>query len=292
MVLLSTEMYSSFRMRRKQKESSFEIALNQINIESAYKTILKERYIRVLREFQRRCLFLSFIFHTSRFIITVGSLIVPALLSIQYTDTNNTTTLSDSASLPYRIYWTTWVISLLVTTCNGIVSIFKIEKKYYYLHTTLELLRSEGWQFLQLSGRYSGFYTPKSQATHANQFIFFSHSIERIKMKQVEEEYYKLTDSQHSESSSTKSDSTSTSQSVKKDSLIPPTPLNSLLEQYNALPSELLQQMSTMANLAKKEREDGRSKTEENKKNPGSPTQATARAPTLSMPSDMSTETP
>lgn len=279
-------------MRRKQKENSFEIALNEIRIEPVCKTILKERYIRVLHEFQRRCFFLSIIFHTARLIITVGSLIVPALLSIQYTDTSSAT-LSDSASMPYRIYWTTWVISLLVTTCNGVISIFKVEKKYYYLHTTLELLRSEGWQFLQLSGRYSGFYTPKTPATHMNQFIFFCHSIERIKMKQVEEEYYKLTDSQHTETSSTKSEPGATSQGAKKDSLIPPTPLNTLLEQYNALPPELLQQMATMANLAKKEREDGRSKAEENKKNPSSPSfEATARAPTLSVPSDMPSETP
>lgn len=280
-------------MKRKPHSGNFEIALQEIlSLENYHKTIIKERYLRVLHEFERRCFRLAVVFHTSRFIVTVGSLIVPALLSIQYTDTNTNATLSDPASLAYRIYWTTWIISLLVTTCNGIVSIFKVEKKYYFLHTTLELLRSEGWQFLQLSGRYSGFYTPKQAATHVNQFIFFCHSIERIKMKQVEEEYYKLTEPQtQAESSSNPKSDSSTAASgtalIKKHSLIPPTPLNTLLEQYNALPPELLQQMATMANLAKKEREDDRPKTEENKKTGA----ATATAPSLPVSSDMSSET-
>jgi hypothetical protein len=30
--------------------------------------------------------------------------------------------------------------------------------------------------------------------THQNQFVFFTHQIEKIKMKQVEEEYYKSDD--------------------------------------------------------------------------------------------------
>ena len=64
---------------------------------------------------------------------------------------------------------------------------FKVDKKYYFLNTTMERLRSEGWQYVGLTGRYSG-----SSSTHQNQFLTFTHHIEKIKMKQVEEEYYKM----------------------------------------------------------------------------------------------------
>jgi len=73
------------------------------------------------------------------------------------------------------------------------MSLFKLDKKYFFIHTTLELLTSEGWQYIGLSGRYS----PKDaivQPTHENQFLVFFHMAEKIKMRQVEEEYWKFTD--------------------------------------------------------------------------------------------------
>jgi hypothetical protein len=94
-------------------------------------------------------------------------------------------------NFPVHMYWTTFVISLLVTTFNGILTLFKVDKKYYFLNTTLERLRSEGWQYFSLTGRYSGHLIQHQQPTHTNQFMFFTHYIEKIKMKQVEEEYYK-----------------------------------------------------------------------------------------------------
>ena len=157
-------------------------------------TILRQRYIDLVRQYALRCLFLSILFHSTRTVVTVGSLIVPALLSIQYTEASPSS--QGENSMSYQIYWVTWVISLLVTTCNGIQSIFKIEKKYYFLHTVMEQLRSEGWQYLELSGRYSGYYTPGDTATHENQFVFFCAQVEKIKMKQVEEEYWKVNETQ------------------------------------------------------------------------------------------------
>jgi hypothetical protein len=55
----------------------------------------------------------------------------------------------------------------------------------------MERLRTEGWQYMGLTGRYSGHLTQNQIPTHQNQFVYFTHQIEKIKMKQVEEEYYK-----------------------------------------------------------------------------------------------------
>ena len=190
------------------------------------KTILIQRYIPLLNEYENRSIYFAVVFHTSRFIITVGSLIVPALLSIQYSTPGQTSGASDFS---YQIYWVTWVISLLVTISNGILTLFKIDKKYYLLHTNLEHLRSEGWQFLGLSGRYSGFYTPNQTPSHSNQFLFFCHTVEKIKMKQVEEEYFKISEST---STPSKAQPTETEKvQIVSDGLVPPTPLNHVLKQ-------------------------------------------------------------
>ena len=228
---------------QSSKAKSFMLALTQSQLTAAEKTIIQERYVNVIKNFEARCFRLAVFFHLARFIVTVGSLIVPALLSIQYVDTGPGSNVTDPTTFVYRVYWSTWVISLFVSICNGVLSVFKIEKKYYFLHTTLEHLRSEGWQFLQLSGHYSGFHTPNTNPSHTNQFVFFCHYVEKIKMKQVEEEYYKLIENHTTDTSAPKQ---STGDAIKKDTIIPITPLKPLLEQARNLPPELLDQIITM----------------------------------------------
>ena len=155
-----------------------------LELEPYKKLVLQERYLDVLHDFKRRAARLSCMFYTSRLIVTIGSILVPAFLSIQ----------GSGATLHHaEIYWTTWIISVMVTICNGLMSLFKLDKKYFFIHTTLELLTSEGWQYIGLSGRYSPKDAPVPP-THENQFLVFFHMAEKIKMRQVEEEYWKFTD--------------------------------------------------------------------------------------------------
>ncbi len=146
--------------------------------------VFRVRFMDILANLRHRVFLYSVVFHYGRFIVTVGSLFVPALLSIQ----------SQENTLSINIYWFTWIVSLLVTMSNGVLTLFKVEKKYYYLHTVLEQLLSEAWQYVGLTGRYSGELCKPEKPTHKNQFVFFTHAIERIKMKQIEEEYYKPLD--------------------------------------------------------------------------------------------------
>jgi len=229
--------------RRMVQTQSFSEAIQKTRLEELHKIIFYNRFLSVLEEFEVRSYRLSILFHVLRILVSIGSLIVPALLSIQYSDTSNSTTIKDPDSFAYEIYWATWVISLLVTTSNGILTVFKIDKKYYFLHTTKEQLRSEGWQYLELSGRYSGFHTPGTHPTHENQFIYFCHAIEKIKMHQVEEEYFKLTEPA-SQVQTTQSGDSKTDK--KENPLIHPTPQASLDEVANNLPPELRRQLLSM----------------------------------------------
>lgn len=151
-----------------------------LDIEPHQKRVLQERYLTVLNNFQHRANRFTYLFYSARIIITVGSILIPALLSIE-------------GSVQDSIYWAAWMLSLCVTISNGLIALFKIDKKYFFIHTTLELLQSEGWQYIGLSGRYAPKDAPVPP-THENQFLIFSHMAEKIKMRQVEEEYWKFTD--------------------------------------------------------------------------------------------------
>ena len=168
--------------------SYFQNAMEHIELSPIQKEIIQSRYLHILENFQKRTRNHSILFFIGHFIVTVGSLFVPALLSIQNSGSNYTFNITN---FTVQIYWATFIISLMVTISNGILTLFKVDKKYYFLNTTIERLRSEGWQYFGLTGRYSGHLIGNRQPTHQNQFVYFTHYIEKIKMKQVEEEYYK-----------------------------------------------------------------------------------------------------
>ena len=215
------------------------------------KQVFRDRYMRVLSEYQRRACRYGKAFHGCRTIVAVGSLLVPALLSIQYipsTSGSGSTTANSIA-----LYWVTWVISLLVTMSNGIYTLMKVDKKYYFLNTLVEQIRSEGWQFVSLTGRYAGTAAAMGSNTHDYQFMFFCHMIEKIKMHQVEEEYFKLTDEYtksqgHGAANGTRVASTAAATAPRVSpsasngnlpSLIPPTPEQPLSTVMNMLPTDL-----------------------------------------------------
>jgi len=200
--------------------TNFDNALSSVNLTPLQHNVIIGRYVPLIKHIRTRTTRVSLMFHTSRIIITVGSLIVPALLSIQGMSPTN-----------IAIYWSTWTVSLLVSICNAMIALFKYDKKYYYLHTIQEKLISEGWQYIELTGKYSGFHTPGKLATHENQFVFFCHSIEKIRMKQVEEEYYKLSDNH------TQQQGSQTNTQETKSQLIPPTPQQGEL---NYIPLEVV----------------------------------------------------
>jgi len=203
----------------------FETAIQSIELSAQKKVIIQQRYILLIQDLKSRTHRLTILFQVSRGVITVGSLIVPALLSIQYTTATNDQSIT--------MYWVTWAISLCVTICNGLLTLFKLDKHYYHLHTVFEHLTSEGWQYIELTGKYSGFNTPNVRPTHENQFVYFCHSVEKIRMKQIEEEYYKLTETA---SHPTNQQGPLTNQDHP--SLLPPTPLKTYMD---TIPPEIAQ---------------------------------------------------
>jgi hypothetical protein len=162
------------------------------------KKTLINRYITLTEEYYQRSFLFAIVFHGGRTIVTVGSLMVPALLSIQ-----NTSVAGPQVGI--AVYWLTWGLSLLVTMFNGILTLFKIDKKYYFLHSVLEHLNSEIWQYIHLTGNYD---THTIIPTHQNKFSHFCDAMEKLKLKQVEEEYYKVTSPTPKKKSELTSDTT------------------------------------------------------------------------------------
>ena len=209
-------------------------------LDAIEKFLLRTRYIELLISMKRRALYYSILFRSLRLIVTIGSLLVPALLSVQY-DTN----------YKDQMYWATWIISLAVTTSNGIFTLLKVDKKYYFIHTIMELLISEGWQYFALTGRYgeSGHLLPSGTVhTHHNMFQFFCHYIEKIKMKQVEEEYYKGIESNQTQGQLVMASTVRTVNDGRPNKLYPLTPAKNLAAAAQTVEKSTQQQIDTFLN--------------------------------------------
>lgn len=139
----------------------------------------KARFRFLLNEYRWRSWQYAILFYLLRITMTVGSLTVPALLSLKVSDP-----IGEAA-----LYWTTWAISLAVTTSNGLMTLFKLDKRFFMLHGVAERLRTETWQFLTLAGRYSGHYGGDEAPSHANQFVHYCTNIEKIRMRHMDDEY-------------------------------------------------------------------------------------------------------
>ena len=76
----------------------------------------------------------------------IGGVIVPALVSLNVSSDAS----SDVAS---TIAWTTFALSLLVATAVSVEGFFRYGERWRHYRRTAELMKSQGWQFFELSGR-------------------------------------------------------------------------------------------------------------------------------------------
>jgi hypothetical protein len=142
------------------------------------KNILKSRFLGEVLRYEDRRNHTKKYYNIFRFIVTTGSILLPAVLSMGQ---------MDPAKLPKNFenisYWVSWTISLMVTGCNGFLQLFSLDKNYFEFAITTEQLKTEGWQYFQLSGKYEEY------EDHKEAYKPFCKSIENIKRKQVEKEF-------------------------------------------------------------------------------------------------------
>ena len=142
------------------------------------KHILKSRFLYEVLNYDARRNNTKKYYNSFRFIVTLGSILLPAIMSIGQMDPTKLPKHFDRFS-----YWASWSISLTVTACNGFLQLFSLDKNYFEYAITTEQLKTEGWQFFQLSGKYEDY------PDHSSAYRSFCKSIENIKRKQVEKEF-------------------------------------------------------------------------------------------------------
>lgn len=121
-----------------------------------------------------------------RLMITIGSMLLPTLQTIQ----------GNKKVIDYDIYiyWSSIFVSLIIMVCNGLVTLFKIDRTHVLYNLTSEKLKRAGWNYIERSGDYQ-FNKDGSEASYSDNLIQFFNEIEQIKLQTTMKEFGE----QHSE---------------------------------------------------------------------------------------------
>ena len=98
--------------------------IDDIELQRTYdKAILKHRFLDEITYYEKKRDETKKFYNIFRFIVTTGSILLPAVLSMGQ---------MDPAKLPRNFdmisYWCSWTISLLVTGSNGFLQLFSLDK--------------------------------------------------------------------------------------------------------------------------------------------------------------------
>lgn len=108
-------------------------------------------------------------YYILRMTTIVGGVIVPALLSLHL-----------SHSFAMIVGWVTYGLSLLVAVSAAMEGFFRYGERWRHYRRTVELLKSEGWEFFQLSGAY------RRYTNHIGAFRAFATRVENINRLEAE----------------------------------------------------------------------------------------------------------
>ncbi len=104
----------------------------------------------------------------------VGGVILPALVSLNINTTLKVNNIETNTRLRDVIIWSTFGLSQIVAISAAIEEFFHYGERWRHYRRTVESLKSQGWQFSQLTGPY------RKYTSHEEAFNVFAGQVEDI----------------------------------------------------------------------------------------------------------------
>jgi hypothetical protein len=154
---------------RDWMEEQFLPIIRQLELTTLQREFLRHRWLDQVRWAEGKAGTAQGWYRRLRLITIVGGVLIPALIGLNVTE---------PASDILR--WAVFGIGLIVAFAASIEGFFHYGDRWPHYRRTAELLKSEGWQFFQLSGQYA------TATTHAAAYTAFAAQTEAIIQRDVE----------------------------------------------------------------------------------------------------------
>jgi hypothetical protein len=139
--------------------------VDDLDLEPQRKRFLRSRWLDQLTWTEGKAARARNRYYALRLTTLVGALLVPALATLDPADD----TWKNAARAA------TWIVGLVVATSAAVEGFFHYGDRWRTYRRTAELLKTEGWLYLQLSGRYSA-----NGAGHADVYPVFALRVEEL----------------------------------------------------------------------------------------------------------------
>lgn len=142
---------------------------DQLGLSPLQQVFLRGRWLDQVRWAEGKAASTQRWYRRLRLITITGGVIIPALVGLNVAGTASE-----------GIRWTVFGLGLVVALAASIEGFFHYSDRWPHYRRLAELLKSEGWQFFQLSGQYAG------AANHADAYPQFAARSEVIIQSDVE----------------------------------------------------------------------------------------------------------
>ncbi|TKB89775.1 MAG: DUF4231 domain-containing protein [Nitrospira sp.] len=149
------------------KRAEMDQLINAIELPELNKQFLRARWLEQITWMEEKALDALWWYRVLRLATIIGGVIVPALVSW---------TVGDGDDLIKAL---TFIISLVVALSAAVEEFFRYGERWRHYRRTVESLKSEGWQFLQLSGPYVNM-------THSQAYPAFATRVEELSREEVD----------------------------------------------------------------------------------------------------------
>jgi hypothetical protein len=143
--------------------------IDQLELSELQKRCLRARWLDAVTWMDAKAKQTQSLYYALRLVTIIGGLIIPALVSLDLG--------SDRAGGLVR--GMTFGLSLLVAISAAVEGFFRYGERWRHYRRTAELLKTEGWQFFQLTGHYR-------RHTHASAYQLFASRIEDILQQDID----------------------------------------------------------------------------------------------------------
>lgn len=143
--------------------------VDQLDLQPLQREFLRRRWMDQVAWLERRAASSQRWYNRLRLLTIVGGVIIPALVGLNV-----------SGEASERIRWTVFGLGLVVALAAAIEGFFHFSDRWPHYRRIAELLKSEGWQFFQLSGPYAG------SGGHAGAYPLFAAQVEALIQRDVD----------------------------------------------------------------------------------------------------------
>lgn len=167
---MSTFLRYTFGNKAKEKKT-LEKMLEEIELEDYRKVYLMERFLDILYDdFDIIAIKNKMAFQLLRFVALVSGVMVPIVANLN--DNLHVFGLNKTAVIT--------ILGLLTSISFGFLQVFKNEKVWLHHRKTFEVLRTEGYKFLNLAGEY------RKYESHGHAYPLFSTKLEDFIKEDIE----------------------------------------------------------------------------------------------------------